>query len=174
MSPPRSLARGRWLELVDDNGWEFVRRVRGHAVAIILPRFTNGDTLLVEQYRPAVGRPCIEFPAGLVGDEPGMEAEALLQAAGRELLEETGYRAHRLRWLFRGPTTPGMSSEQVDFILAEDLQHEHAGGGVDDENITVHRLPLATLPQWLATRSNCCIDAKLHAGLWWLLHAERD
>lgn len=168
MKKTETLCQGHWLALQNDAGWEYVQRIRGHAVAIILPRFANGDTLLVEQYRPALGQPCLEFPAGLVGDEADKPDEALLQAAGRELLEETGYRAEQLRWLFQGATTPGMSSEKVDFILAEDLHHEHAGGGVDDEQIITHRLPIREVPRWLEKRGDCCVDAKVYAGLWWL------
>ncbi len=168
MNKPETLCRGQWLALLNDHGWEYVQRIRGHAVAIILPRFANGDTLLVEQYRPAMGQPCLEFPAGLVGDEADKTAESLLQAAGRELLEETGYRAARLRRLFQGASTPGMSSERVDFVLAEDLHREHAGGGVDDEQILTHRMPIAEVPKWLQSRGDCCVDAKVYAGLWWL------
>ncbi|OEU11806.1 hypothetical protein FRACYDRAFT_162205, partial [Fragilariopsis cylindrus CCMP1102] len=44
------------------------------------------DTLLVEQYRPPLGRTTLEFPAGLIDTD-----ETPVQAALRELREETGY-----------------------------------------------------------------------------------
>ncbi len=168
MNGATPLCRGRWLALMDQQGWEFVQRIRGRAVVIVLPRFRNGDTLLVSQYRPAVAAHCLEFPAGLVGDVTDQAEESLLQAAQRELLEETGYLARRLTPLFRGPSTPGMSSEIVDFILAEDLQHQHDGGGVDDEAIRVHRLAIDRVHHWASQQSGCLVDAKLYTGLWWL------
>jgi len=53
--------------------------------------------LFVEKVPIPLGGKVIEFPAGLVGDEPGREQEDLIEARATELLEETGYRAATLR-----------------------------------------------------------------------------
>ena len=68
-------------------------------VAIIA--VTDEDKLLlVEQHRPPVNQTVLELPAGLVGDLSDHPMEDLEQAAQRELLEETGYRAKRWReWI---------------------------------------------------------------------------
>jgi ADP-ribose pyrophosphatase len=59
--------------------------------AAICPRTVDGRFVLVEQYRPAVERVLLEFPAGRI--DPGETPAAAIQ---RELIEETGHRASRL------------------------------------------------------------------------------
>ena len=70
--------------------WEYVSRARDIRAAVILA-VDAGHVLLVEQYRVPLGKPCLELPAGLIGDET--EGEQALESAMRELEEETGYRA---------------------------------------------------------------------------------
>jgi len=60
---------------------------------VILPRFENGDLLVLKQYRHAVRSFIYEFPAGTI--EAG---EDLMSAAQRELMEEAGSRSKSL-WL---------------------------------------------------------------------------
>lgn len=72
--------------------------------------------LLVAQVRPAVGRTTLELPAGRL--EPG---EDPLEAAHRELEEETGLRARTLQPLLILEPAPGFCSEQVHLFLAEGL-----------------------------------------------------
>lgn len=96
---------GRWLRFEElhftdpcskqKKSWEYVRRThnrpdRVDAVEIvsILRRKGHPDCMvLVVQYRPPIQRYCIEFPAGLVDSED----RTLIEAARREMLEETGY-----------------------------------------------------------------------------------
>ena len=85
--------QGKFVTAKRKGKWEFVSRSRGIKAAVILA-VEDGHVLLVEQYRVPLGRNCIELPAGLIGDET--EGEDPLEAAGRELEEETGYRAARL------------------------------------------------------------------------------
>src|SRR5438128_1389604 len=90
---PPVIATGRWLTFIDDAGWEYVTRP-GVTGIVVIVAVTKGERLvLVEQYRPAVQQRVIELPAGLVGDVDGRHTESLLDAAVRELEEETGYRA---------------------------------------------------------------------------------
>jgi len=84
-----------------------VERVNARAVVVIVPLTAERRLLFVEQYRAPVGRKVIEFPAGLVGDEPGREQEDLIEAARRELLEETGYRAATLNLISTSATSLG-------------------------------------------------------------------
>ena len=100
----RVLAEGRFLRLVQQQGWEWVERVNARSAAVIVPLTIDGDLLFVEQYRVPLGAAVIEFPAGLVGDTAGSEGEETAVAARGELLEETGYEAAAMQFLAEGPT----------------------------------------------------------------------
>jgi len=103
------------------------------AVAI-LARDDQGRILIVKQYRAAAGDWTCEVPAGRV--EPGEDPAA---TAGRELEEETGYRAATVRpWRSFLPA-PGIASEVIHLFHAEGLEAVPGGGlaGDDDEEIEV-------------------------------------
>jgi ADP-ribose pyrophosphatase len=170
----RIVHTGRFLELVEQDGWEFVRRRNASAVVGIVAVTPDGRLLLVEQPRLPVGASVIELPAGLVGDEQADEDPEV--AAGRELEEETGWRAATLRILARGPSSAGLTSEVVTLVRAEQLTKVGAGGGVAGERITVHAIPVGEVPAWLAARARdgAFIDHKVHAGLWWLAQDARS
>ena len=112
-------------------------------VAVIVAVTPNGEAVFVEQYREPVAASMIEWAAGLVGDEEGDDGEALLDAANRELEEETGFRANQLSVLGQGPSSGGMTSEIVTFVRAERLERVGEGGGVGHEEIKVHLVPLS-------------------------------
>lgn len=88
--------QGKFVTAKRKGKWEYVSRSRGIKAAVILA-VEDGHVLLVEQFRVPLGRNCVELPAGLIGDET--EGEDPLEAAGRELEEETGYRATKLESL---------------------------------------------------------------------------
>lgn len=162
------LFEGKFLGLYQRDHWEFAARPFADAAVGILPITDAGEIILVEQFRVPLERHVIEIPAGLCGDEPEFRGEPLAATAARELLEETGFRANSLTLLISTPTSAGMTSEYTHLFLATGLVEEHAGGGTHEENIRVHRVPLATLDTWLdaAAARGCAIDAKIHAGLW--------
>ena len=66
--------------------WEAVQRQHGAQAVTIVPILSSGKVVLVRQFRPPVGKFCVEFPAGL-----RQEGELPMDAALRELEEETGY-----------------------------------------------------------------------------------
>jgi ADP-ribose pyrophosphatase len=153
---------------VSTEGWEYVRRRTASAVVGILATTPAGELLLVEQYRKPIGAPVIELPAGLVGDEQA--DEDILDAASRELVEETGWQPASCRILARGPSSAGLTSEIVTLIRAQGLRQVGPGGGVPGEGITVYAVPLTDIARWLAGRAQggILIDFKIHAALWWL------
>lgn len=173
-SERRILATGRYLELVDEGGWEYVRRVVASGVVIIVATTDDGALVLVEQPRAAVHQHTIELPAGLVGDHPGEVDEPMERAAERELEEETGYHATTWTRLFAGPPSVGLSGEMVTFFRATGLTRVAAGGGDATEQITVHVIPLDDVPVFLAeqTARGALVDPKVYAGLYFV-HAER-
>lgn len=161
------LYAGKFLNLVREGKWEYCERKNNTPAVMIFARTAEGEILLVEEFRPPIGKRCICFPAGLSGDEC---PEAHADAARRELLEETGYRAEKVRYLFTGPSSPGLTSETLHFYLAENLHRVHDGGGVDGENITVHRVPEHAINIWLAEKmaEGIAVDPRVYTGLYFL------
>jgi len=163
----QTLYEGRWLRLVRIGTWESCERTHGQGMAVIVVAVTPADEVLfVEQYRVPLGARTIEMPAGLVGDDRA--EDSLTEAARRELIEETGWSPGRVDVLLTGPTSAGMSNERIAFVRALDLARVGEGGGVDDENIVVHAVPRAQVPQWLMQKQaeGYELDLKLWAGLW--------
>lgn len=89
--------------------------VRHPGAAAVLPVTPDGDVILVEQLRPAIGQTLVEIPAGLL-DRPEEDA---LACAARELVEETGYRHVSIELLGGIFTTAGFSDEYVHLFLAD-------------------------------------------------------
>lgn len=146
-APEEVMWQGRFITAKQRGKWEYVGRARGIQAAVILA-IDDGHVLLVDQYRVPLGRRCIELPAGLVGDEAAGEDASI--AAARELEEETGYRPARLELLGQFFSSPGMVSESFTLFRALGLKKTGEGGGVEGEDIIVHRIPLATLTDQIA------------------------
>lgn len=166
---PELLWQGKWLRMMRRGTWEFVERTNAGGISVIIIAATPDSRLLfVEQMRVPIQSRTIEMPAGLVGD---FDAEESLEvAAGRELLEETGWRAGKLEYLMTGPSSAGMSTELMAFIRARELVREHEGGGDESEDLIVHEIDIAEAPRWLAQKlaEGYSIDAKVWAGLYFL------
>jgi ADP-ribose pyrophosphatase len=97
---------------------------------VVLPIFKDGSVLMIRQYRHSVGEFLWELVAGR--KEPN---ETPMAAARRELIEETGYSAKRLRKLMRVVPTPGFVNEWMWIFAAEGLT-EGAAQPEEDEKIT--------------------------------------
>ena len=167
----QTLYEGEWLRLVRIGHWESCERTHAQGMAVIVIAVTPDDEVLfVEQYRVPLGARTIEMPAGLVGDDRA--EDTLAEAARRELIEETGWSPGRVDVLLVGPTSSGMSNERIAFVRALDLTRVGDGGGVDNEDITVHRVPRADAPAWLMRKhaEGFELDLKLWAGLWMIEH----
>lgn len=167
-SDGRSLWKGKHLEVYSRNTWEFVTRCDAQNVVAIIALTSQGEVVLVEQFRQPLGRNVLELPAGLVGDDPGSEAEAPIAAAQRELKEETGYVATHWTELFTGSTSAGLTDETIVLFLAENATKVGDGGGIDTEDITVHTVPLEAIDDWLEVRqrNGTLLDFKVMAGLY--------
>ncbi len=161
-APEEVMWQGRFVVARKRGKWEYVSRARNIRAAVILA-IDEGHVLLVEQFRVPLGKVCIELPAGLIGDDPGSEHEAAEIAAGRELEEETGYRATSIRSLGEFYSSPGMVTESFTLVRATGLEKVSEGGGLPGEDITVHRVPLDGLEAFLAARraQGDAIDVRL-------------
>lgn len=151
---------GKYIKVVKDGTWEYVSRARGIQAAVILA-VEDGHVLLVEQYRVPLGRRCLELPAGLVGDDDA--GESVEASAARELEEETGYRPAKIESLGFFHSSPGMVSEGFTLVRATGLERVTDGGGIDGENITVLRVPVAEIANVVAAKraEGVAIDVKL-------------
>jgi len=131
--------------------WEYVARARNIRAAVILA-VEDDHVLLVQQYRVPLSKVCIELPAGLIGDGDASEHDDPLAAAGRELEEECGYTAAKLENCGEYYSSPGMVSESFTLVRASGLTKTGPGGGVEGEDITVHRVKLPELKAFLADK----------------------
>lgn len=171
MTAPETLHRGRFVELLKDGRWEFVSRVNAQGAVFVLAATPQDELVLVEQYRVPLQARCIELPAGMIGDEEHLKDEEIEASALRELEEETGFHGRHTRTLLSGPVAAGLTSEQLHLIEISGLTRVHDGGGVDGEDIVVHRVPLAEVHDWLEQKraAGFQIEPRIYAGLYFAL-----
>ena len=110
-----------------------------HGAVAVVVLDDEDRVVLIHQYRHPVGRRLWEIPAGLL-DEPG---EDPVDAAGRELAEETGLGARRWSVLVDVVLSPGFTDESVRVFLAEDLYEVDRPDPEDEEaDLEIERIPL--------------------------------
>lgn len=121
------------LEIRTPSGREVERSlVRGRGVAVMVPILSDGTLILIRQLRVAAGRPIWEFPAGSL--EKG---ESIFHCAKRELEEETGWKAGRLRKVLEFYPTPGISDERMSLFIADKLGPGTVHSPDEDEELEV-------------------------------------
>ena len=169
MPETKTVVEGRFLRLVDTNGWEFVQRTRSTGVVCIVAITPDRRLLLVEQFRPPLGRYTVELPAGLSGDVEDA-LESLETAARRELLEETGYEASQWTRVCDVVSSAGLTDETVTVFRASQLKRTESGGGDATESIVVHEVDLENLTNWLAdaARHGKSIDSRVYGVMTFL------
>jgi ADP-ribose pyrophosphatase len=104
----------------EENGARMRREVVTHPGAVVvLPLLEGEKVLLIRNRRYAVGQVLLELPAGTLekGEDP-------MNCAGRELLEETGYLAGRLRLMGSFFSSPGVLTEKMHAFIAYDLREQ--------------------------------------------------
>ena len=156
-----SLFRVTDNEAVDKTGWR-IRRfiVRHRGSAVMMPVDEKGRVLLVRQYRMPAGKYMWELAAGKID-----EGETALQAAKRELIEETGLRAKQWRKLTTFHPSPGYVEEKMTIYLATELT-QGASQPMDDERIETRWFTKKELTE--ALRDGTISDAKTMIGfLYW-------
>jgi ADP-ribose pyrophosphatase len=144
-----------------DDGASYRVDVVAHGPSFaILPVLKNGDVVLVRQYRHAAGRELWELPAGR--SEPG---EDPMEGAARELREETGYRAGRMRPIASLYSTPGFCDEVMHIFFADELS-AGAQSLDEDERIEVRAFTLEAARQLVS--DGVAADLKTAYALSWL------
>lgn len=99
--------------------------------------------LLVRQWRYGIGAPTLEIPGGMVESAEEDDPQA---AAGRELFEETGYRAGRLTYLGEVEPNPAFITNRCRTYIAQDLVREGEPEGDGEEELAVEIVALAEIP----------------------------
>lgn len=137
---------GRILHLYDDtvllpNGQKASREVIRHVGAVcVIPLLPDGRVIVERQFRYPINQVMTEIPAGKL-DSPD---EDPLEAAKRELKEETGYVADRFIHLGVFYPAAAYCDEKINMYLALDL-HEGNQDLDPDEFLTVMTVPLQEL-----------------------------
>jgi ADP-ribose pyrophosphatase len=145
-------------EVLEPTGIRTTREVITHpGSVVVMPVLTDRRIILIRQYRHAARQFLWELVAGRI--DPG---ESVRQAAARELIEETGYRAKRLRVFLDLFPTPGFLEERMYILLAEGLTPGVAEPE-EDEKIVAKAYTRAELQKMI--RRGVLRDAKSIAGL---------
>lgn len=142
--------------------WEAFERQNCNGIAAIVPITKDGTVIVIKQFRPPVGKYVIEFPAGL-----NDKGEELIDAARRELLEETGCSAGQLFPIATGPLSSGASTEVLTVYAALDVVFSSKQALDHNEDIEVIKLPLDNFYEHVYALQNedTYIDLKLYGLL---------
>lgn len=130
-------------------GGEVVRRdVIGHPGSVAVVALDEQQrVVMVRQYRHPVRRLLLELPAGLLD----VAGEPALEAARRELFEETALTAGRWDVLIDLVTSPGMTDEAIRIYLARDLatvaHEDRFAAEAEEQTMTVERFGLDELAE---------------------------
>jgi ADP-ribose pyrophosphatase len=158
-----TIFKGRVFTLNRDHvrepgGIEATREIIVHpGSVVVLPVLGDGRILMIRQYRHAAAQNLWELVAG-----HREEHETFLEAAPRELQEETGYTAQRFSKLVEFYPSPGLLSEKMVVFLAEELT-KGKSKQEEDEKISQRAFTLAELEDWI--RGGKIKDAKSIAGI---------
>ncbi len=129
-----------------------------HGAVLVVPMLDAATVLLIREYATGVERYELALPKGRVE-----EGESVVAAANRELMEETGYGAHKLTPLKSVTLAPGYFNHATHLLLAEELYPARLKGD-EPEAIEVVPWPLARLAELLQHEE--CTEARSIAALY--------
>lgn len=126
------------LDTINFHGKTFRKEIVEHSPSVgIIPIINDNEIILIKQFRHAVNKNIIEIPAGKIEKN-----ETPIQAAKRELEEETGYLGD-LYSMNKGYLAPSYDTEIMHFFIAKNLRR---GSGLhfmdEDENISNFKIKL--------------------------------
>jgi ADP-ribose pyrophosphatase len=152
-----SLFRVTEDEAVDRTGWKMKRSIVRHlGSAVMMAVDDKNRVMLVRQYRMPADRYLWELPAGKTD-----AGETVLQAAKRELIEETGLRAKKWKKLVSFYPSPGYVEEKMTIFLATELTQGESQP-MEDERIETRWFTKKEIRDLIV--SNTILDAKTMIG----------
>ena len=160
LGPVETMWEGKYVKVVRRGTWEYAGRANDIRAVVILAE-VDGKVILIDQPRVPLRRRCLELPAGLIGDEdPNATVET---TAIKELEEETGYTAERVEVVGDFYASPGMLSESFTLVRVHGVRKIGDGGGTEHEDIRVHLVARAEIPDFIARNraEGIGIDVKL-------------
>jgi ADP-ribose pyrophosphatase len=160
LPPVELMCEGMFVRLLKRGKWEFASRARDINAVVILAEH-DGKMILVDQPRVPPDCRCIELPAGLVGDE---DPDATIEGTAiKELEEETGFTAERVERLGDFYSSPGILAESFTLVRAHGVTRIGEGGGDDSEDINVHLVARADIPNFIEQKraEGFGVDVKL-------------
>ncbi|VTT86510.1 ADP-ribose pyrophosphatase [Halorubrum sp. DM2] len=108
---------------------------------VVLPLTPDGDVVVIDEWRQAVGRVNRGIPAGTMEPEDGDEESGIERAAARELAEETGYEADAFERLTTVEPTNGMANAVHHHVLATGCEPTADRDLDHNESISVETVP---------------------------------
>ena len=155
--------------IIEPGGIKVRRDLIHHSGSVVVLAVDDSNAipqvLLERQYRHAAGDYLWEIPAGRI--DPGENA---LNAAKRELIEETGYRAERWRRILKFYASPGFVAETMSVYMATGLRK---GEAEPEEDEIIHH-QMVPLPKAVKMVLKGTIrDAKTISSVLWLDHMKR-
>jgi len=150
------------LDEIEYNSGNAGRRevVRHSGGAVVVPIKDDGKIILVKQYRYPFDEHLYELPAGKLdkGEDP-------LICAGRELIEETGYKTDNISKLGKIYTSPGFSSEILHIYLAKDLIPGNHNREEGEQGMEVYEFTLDEINQMIMDGK--IVDSKTICGIYY-------
>ena len=137
-------------------GREMVR-IKKPDVVVILPILNKNRVLLEKHYRPVIKKTILELPAGHID-----RGETPVQAARRELFEETGYSAKTIELAFKSFDAPGLLSSRVYTFIAEGV---YKTGAKTDKHEPLHSTIISTSTAFRFIKNNTIEDNKTISAL---------
>ena len=151
--PRRKLDVQRNHAVALPNGRTIRMTVINHPGAVIIAPMLNKDTVvMMRQFRPALKKYIYELPAGTLDPH-----ESLVTCAHRELLEETGLKAKRMKKLGAIYPVPGYSTEIIHIFKAENLTMTQAQ---PEEYEVIETMPMTRSQVQKLFKSGQLMDAK--------------
>ncbi|HEY1728175.1 MAG TPA: NUDIX hydrolase [Candidatus Baltobacteraceae bacterium] len=139
---------------------DVVEIVEHRGAVVIAAQPTRDSIVLVEQYRYPIGKRNWEVPAGSIDPNEGPDACAV-----RELREETGYTAKRIRRLWSAYSAPGFCTELLHFYAAEELTAGKRAPDLGEEDMVVKTFTLDEA--WAMVERDELPDAKTQIAIAW-------
>lgn len=149
------------LEFSNGATRHYERLIRGkgsYGAVLIIPMLDAETVLLIREYSAGVERYELGLAKGKID-----QGETALQAANRELKEEVGYGAHKIKQISSFSIAPSYMEHMTEIMLAEDLYPEKLPGD-EPEDLQVIPWKLANIAELVDNEQ--CTEARSIAALY--------